>query len=141
MDDVYGGDILKAEDLPLNYRGMMRVERVTLINFAAKDGKPAESKLALHFQGKTKALALNVTNANMMAEVAGSRDYDTWAGHSVVVYRTMTDMGGKRVPAIRLDHPNAMPARQAAPPPPPPPPPPVSEYASDFQATDDDVPF
>lgn len=140
MDDVYGGNTLKAEDLPQNFRAVLTVESVSVQEFENREDKSrTDKKLVLRFQGKDKGLALNVTNANMMAEITKSRDYDHWPGHAVTLFRTMTDYAGKRVPALRLDYPNAngggAPApRPAAPPPPPPPPP-------QFQATDDDVPF
>lgn len=139
MDDVYGGNTLKAEDLPVDFRGTFTVESVTPHEFEKDDGGK-EKKLLMRFVGKSKGLALNVTNANMMAEVAGSRDYDYWPGKQIVMYRTMTDFGGRRVPAIRLDHPNGRSApRPSAPPPPAPRPEPPPDHP--FQATDADVPF
>lgn len=104
MDTVYGGDYLKAADLPEGARVVVRVESVTVAE-VGNEGEPKETKLVLRFVGKAKTLVLNVTNANMMAEISGSRDYDTWLGHSAILYRTMTDFAGKRVPALRLDHP------------------------------------
>lgn len=143
MDDVYGGDYLKAEDLPLNARVVVTVESVTVAE-VGKEGEDKQKKLALRFRGKEKLLLLNVTNANMMAEISGSRDYDHWPGHSAILYRTMTDFAGKRVPALRLDHPTAVPASV-----PPKPAPPVWKPAAPiarppaeaFVSTDDDVPF
>lgn len=138
MDDIYGGSWLKAEEMPVNFRAVVTVESVTVETLEAREGNNGgkERKLALHFAGKDKALLCNVTNANMMAEIAGSRDYDYWPGHRIVIYRTMTDFAGKRVPALRIDK---APAQAQAPQPqaPPPPPPPAAE----FVATDDDVPF
>ena len=133
MDDIYGGDALKAEDFPQNKRVLLTVERVSERTLKARDGKGEERKLALHFHGREKVLLLNVTNANMMAEISGSRDYDNWPGNRVTLYRTMTDFGGKRVPALRLDHPPVV-QTQA------PPPPPVDPgYEPD--AGDDETPF
>lgn len=136
MDDVYGGNTLKAEDVPPNFRAVLTVERVTVQTFE-DEKKGAQRKLVLHFQGKDKALALNVTNANMMAEIAQSRDYDYWQNTKVLLYRTTTEYAGRRVPALRLENPNAQAAVSQRPAPPPPPPPPTEE----FQASDDDVPF
>lgn len=141
MDDVYGGDYLKAEDIPQEARPRLTVESVRPAEIGAQ-GEQKETKLVMRFLGKEKSLVLNVTNANMMAEIAGSRDYDNWPGHQVILYRTMTDFAGKRVPALRLDHPTVAPA-------PPKPAPPVWKPAAPiarapeapFVATDDDVPF
>lgn len=135
IDDIYGGNTLKAEDLPENFRGAVKIESASVHEFE-DDKKGKERKIVLRFVNKAKGLALNVTNANMVAEITGSRDYDKWAGYVVVMYRTVTDFGSRRVPAIRIDYPNTVSAapRQAPPPPPPPP-------VQDFQASDDDVPF
>jgi hypothetical protein len=143
LDDIYGGNTLKAEDLPQNYRGVVTIESVSVQTFE-DDKKGQERKLVVRFQGKAKGLALNVTNANMLAEITGTRDYDYWPGRQVVLYRTTTDYAGRRVPAIRLDHLGTngngnAPARAL--PPPPPPPPPMREPGEDFVASDDDVPF
>lgn len=136
IDDIYGGNTLKAEDLPENFRGTVKIESASVHEFE-DDKRGKERKVVVRFQGKSKGLALNVTNANMIAEITGSRDYERWPGYLVVMYRTMTEFGGRRVPAIRIDHPNTVPAppRQAPPPPPPP------SDTNGFQATDDDVPF
>lgn len=139
MDDVYGGNTLKAEDVPVDYRGTLTVEAVNVQQFEnERKGGAVEKKLVLRFKGAEKGLALNITNANMMAEIAGTRDYDYWPGTRVVLYRTMTDFAGKRVPALRLDH-----AAQPQKPAPPAPPKPRHDPPPDapFQATDDDVPF
>lgn len=145
MDDVYGGNTLKAEDVPPTFKAVMTVERVTVQVFSDKNDKDAkEKKLVLHFQGKEKGLALNVTNANMMAEISQSRDYDYWPGVKVLLYRTTTDYAGRRVPALRLDHANGTAAAPPSRPTPPPPPPPSRMQEpppDDFQVTDDDVPF
>lgn len=129
MDDIYGGSALKAEELPQDFRAVVTVEHVS-VQSVGKADEEKQKKLELRFVGKEKTLLLNITNANMMAEVTRTRDYEQWVGHRVLMYRTMTDFAGKRVAAIRLDHP---PASKAPAPPPPPPPP--------FEATDDDVPF
>lgn len=144
MDDVYGGNTLKAEDVPQDYRGTLLIESVTCHTFDNdKKGGAPEKKLVVRFKGAEKGLALNVTNANMLAEIAGTRDYDYWPGKRVVLYRTMTDYAGKRVPALRLDHP-APAQRGGLPPATPPPPPPQAEpsgVAAGFAVSDDDVPF
>lgn len=145
IDDIYGGNTLKAEDLPPNFRAVLRIESVSVQEFDDRDDKTKkERKLVLRFFGKEKGLALNITNANMMAEIARTRDYERWVGLHVVLFRTMTDFGGKRVPAIRLDDPaSGNPPRQT--PQPPPiyqPPVTITEPVGDqTPITDDDVPF
>lgn len=146
MDDIYGGNSLKAEEVPVNFQAVVTVENVTLESMKARDGEGPSKKLALHFVGKDKGLLLNVTNANMMAEITGTKDYDYWTGHQVLLYRTTVDFAGKRVPAIRIDHPANL--RRPVPPPavrpvaPPPPPPPVQHGEPGLDEIDPaDVPF
>lgn len=132
LDNIYGGNTLKAEELPPTFRAVLKIESVSVQEFDNRDEKgKTDRKLVLRFENKEKGLALNITNANMMAEVTGTRDYERWVGHHVMLYRTMTDYAGRRVPAIRLDHPTAAPQQPA----PPPPPPPATVI------TDDDIPF
>lgn len=143
MDDVYGGKSLKAEDLPLNFQAVVTIESTTLETMKANNGEGPSKKLALHFVGKDKGLLLNATNANMVAEITGTKDYDYWTGHQILIYRTTTDFGGKRVPAIRVDHPANL--RKAAPPirpvaAPQPPPEAHGEHGLDA-ISDDDIPF
>lgn len=130
MDDIYGGSAMKADEMPPNFRARVTIEHVSVQTVGK--GDEAQKKLEVRFAGKEKTLLLNVTNANMIAEITGTRDYEQWVGHQLVIYRTMTDFAGKRVAAIRVDHPNTMPSARPAPPPPP---------VQEFQATDDDVPF
>jgi hypothetical protein len=91
---------IKAADL-----GGKRV----LLRMAAVDvEKVGEKKLpVLYFQGTEKGLVLNATNANMIAEITGTTDTDDWRGHQIVLFMAKVDFGGKRVEAIRVDHPPA----------------------------------
>jgi hypothetical protein len=93
-----------------------------------------DDKLVVYFKGAKKGLVLNVTNANMIAEIVGTEEMDEWAGKQIVLYPARVDFKGKRVPAVRVDYPTAnnnKPAVPAAAPPP-------SPAAYD---PDDDVPF
>ena len=98
---------IKAADL-----GGKRV----LLRMAAVDvEKVGEKKLpVLYFQGTEKGLVLNATNANMIAEITGTNDTDDWRGHQIVLFMAKVDFGGKRVEAIRVDHPPAKAAPAAA---------------------------
>ena len=119
------GSYIKAEDLAgKNVR--VSIEAVSMEEIKGGDGK-AERKLVAHFAGKDKGLVLNRTNADSLAEIFGTEDYDQWTG-LVVLYPDMTSFGGKRVPCVRIKQ-NA----GAAPPPPPP--------VDDAPLTDDDIPF
>ena|SRR5688572_1412344 len=85
-----------------------------------------EDKLVVFFKGAQKGLVLNVTNANMITEICGSDETDDWVGKQIALFPTRVDFQGRRVDAIRVDHPVANGAGKAPPPPP---------------ADDSDIPF
>lgn len=58
-------------------------------------------KLCVYFKGKEKGLALNKTNARMIAETYG-RDSEDWTGKEIVLYPTKTEFQGKLVDCIRV---------------------------------------
>jgi len=58
-------------------------------------------KLVIHFLGKEKGLALNKTNARMIAESYGNNS-DNWDGKEIVLYPTKTEFQGKMVDCIRV---------------------------------------
>lgn len=73
--------------------GEVRTEEV------GKDLKPI-----LYFQGKTKGMVLNRTNANVIAEAYGN-ETDGWFGRPIILYVAMVDFQGKRVPGLRVEVP------------------------------------
>jgi hypothetical protein len=132
LNEVYGGNYLKAEDL--KDRGEVRcvIESVSVM-----EGDDGKKKAVLHFRGKEKTLPLNITNANMVSELYGD-ETDDWEGQAITLYTCKVDFQGKRVLAIRIKEPatNSNGTRRAVAPPPPPPP---SDISGDL--TDDDIPF
>lgn len=72
-------------------------------------GKTARKPVA-SFVGKTKRLALNRTNCKTLVQLTGSKNTDDWAGVSIVVYPTTTQMGPDMVDCIRI---KAAPAKAA----------------------------
>jgi hypothetical protein len=160
VKDVYGGNTLKAEDLPPGRDITVQIESTKLVEY---DEGP---KIVLNFSGKEKCLALNVTNATQVADLLGTDNYDNWPGARITLYVTKVNFQGKMVPAIRIR--DSVPGQgkftQAAPPPirqaPPTRPHPVeSEWTSEPMPqgnpgqpafaggppapplTDDDIPF
>lgn len=63
-------------------------------------------KLVVYFAGKDKGLALNKTNARMIAEAYG-RNSDDWSGKEIIMYPTKTEFQGKLVDCIRVRIPTA----------------------------------
>lgn len=112
-------------------------------------GQKKQKLPVLYFQGATKGLVLNVTNATMIAEITGTGETDDWHGRAVTLYVTKVEYGGKRVDGIRVDYPEkgAPPAPRPAPPVVAAPMTPVSELADTFDIEadgpreDDDIPF
>ena len=50
------------------------------------DSGQQERKLVAHFVGKDKAMILNRTNAEAIAQVAGTDDIDAWPGVRVILF-------------------------------------------------------
>lgn len=134
---------LKAGDLD-GKRVTLTIDRVEVESLG--QGNDQEEKPILYFVGKDKGLVLNVTNTNtiVMDIASGDEETDNWHGLRCTLYESKTEMGGKRVPCLRIDPApvGAVTARTVQSPRPAPPPPPVQQVpADDFQVSDDDVPF
>lgn len=106
LNDVFGGNFLKAEDLG-GRAVAVTIEEVEVKDF--DDGK----KLILSFAGKDKKLVCNRTNASIIEEVTGCSDTDDWVGKKVVLVVKKVEFQGKLVPAIRVDL-NAAPQRSVS---------------------------
>lgn len=69
----------------------------------AMEGQPPEMKWVLHFMEAVKPMALNSTNAQLIAKVANSEETDHWPGHKIVLYEDPNiSFGGKLVGGIRV---------------------------------------
>ena len=69
-------------------------------------GRDAEQKPVLSFVGMEKALVLNTTNGNSIADALGW-ETQGWLGKQVELYPTTTDFSGKVVDCIRIRMPVA----------------------------------
>ncbi len=78
-------------------------------------GQKQERKLVVHFVGQSKGLVLNLINADTIAEISGTDDYEGWPGHRITVFPTKTEFQGKRVPCLRISEPSRQ-AKRSAPP-------------------------
>ena len=117
---------LKASDL------QDRNVSVIMSHVELEDVGDAERKPVLFFDGKTKGLVVNKTNARVIAGAYGD-DTDAWAGKQLVLFPAMVDFRGDSVEAIRVKVP---PARQASPKPP------IRQEAENPAAyLDDEIPF
>jgi hypothetical protein len=68
LNEIYGGNYMKAEDI--KDKGDLNVTIASVSIMEMDDGK---KKAVLHFKNSEKTLPLNITNANMMEELTGSR--------------------------------------------------------------------
>ena len=68
------------------------------------DDKP-ERKLVATFEGGRKAIVLNQSRCEALAELTGTPDYERWPGTTVNVSRGSTRFNGQRVACIVLGPP------------------------------------
>jgi hypothetical protein len=124
-DDLFPSKYLKCADL----KGRPRVVEIghapveTLKNAKGEEQK----KVVLYFKGAKKALPLNLTNFDAVAEIAGSDETNDWPGTKAELYPTTTMMGGKITDCIRVRRPQGLPTS------PPPPPKPAADAELDDQ--------
>lgn len=100
ITSAFPSDYLKAADLH-GGRVTVTIDTVVIENIGDED------KPIVYFQGKTKGLVLNKTNANMITEIAKSEETDNWHDVRVTLYSCKVDFQGRRVDAIRVDYPQA----------------------------------
>jgi hypothetical protein len=65
----------------------------------------SKEKLVVFFVGQKQQLVCNATNFDAIVDVTGEDDTDRWIGHKICLYPTMTQLGNKRVPCIRIKAP------------------------------------
>ena len=130
IDDVFGGNTLKSEDIK-GRSPVVTIENVVPKQFTDKDGT-TKKKLMITFVNSKKALVCNVTNARRIAHLYGP-DYEEWPGRKIKLQVEMVDFGGRITDGIRVHSP-VEPATEPAKPKP----------AEKSQANDDmdsDIPF
>ncbi len=124
-DDVFPDKYLKAPDL----KGKPRVVEISAAPLETLRNTKGEEqqKIVLYFVGVKKALPLNMTNFDAVADICGD-DTEFWPGQKIELYATTTQMGGKTVDCVRIRKPRELPL------PPPKPVKPEAEF-------DDGIPF
>ncbi len=98
INDVYGGDYLKAEDIkgkevPCVISGHTTQE-------FEENGKK-KNKIVLSFQGTDKNLDLNQTNANMIGHYYGVT-VESWVGKQIILFVEPVPFQGKVVDGVRV---------------------------------------
>lgn len=100
LSDLKQSKFLRKNDVepPL----LVTVQSYEQINVAQEDA-PEEMKWCLWFSELDKPLVLNQTNGNIMAQIAGSEEFDAWIGKEVEIYFDPTvSFGGQLKGGIRL---------------------------------------
>jgi len=98
---------LKKEDIssPVNASILwIKEEEVTA------PGKGTEIRLVLYFDGLKKGLVLNMANADALAEITGTDDYEQWSDIPIQLYVDPdVKYGGKKTGGIRIRKPPSAP--------------------------------
>lgn len=95
IDEVFSGKLLKAADIK-GREVSVTIDKVEVHDF--DDG----AKIIIHFLHKDKGMVINKTNANRIAEVTGTRNYDLWAGQPIVLTTERVEYKGELVDGLRV---------------------------------------
>jgi F0F1-type ATP synthase alpha subunit len=98
LNEVFPSNYIKSEDL------QGRDVPVT-ISQATMEKLGDDTKLVLHFQGKTKGMVCNKTNANRIAYLYGD-DTDAWEGKEIVLTSEFVEFQGRTVKGLRVKPPS-----------------------------------
>ena len=108
-DDVSGdlsGSFLKQSDFDTDPAITFTIRTVEKKQFEAKNGRPAEAKWVVTFDGD-RSLGLNKTNLALLAKWFGKRA-SAWKGQRVTVYKDESiSFGGRLVGGLRVRKPMA----------------------------------
>ena len=105
---AFPSKFLKADDIAVSQD--VEIKRVAFETVGA--GQRQERKLVVHFVELEKGLVLNLINADTIAEITGSDDYESWGGHRITLFPTKTEFQGKRVPCLRITEPSRQTSRR-----------------------------
>src|SRR5215468_2697407 len=114
-DDLFPSKYLKCADLKAKPR-VVEIENAPVETLKNAKGEE-QRKVVLYFKGAKKALPLNLTNFDAVADIAGSDETNEWPGTKIELFPTTTMMGGKITDCIRIRPPHG--GLPASPPPPP----------------------
>jgi hypothetical protein len=107
-DDVSSdltGSFLKQSDFDTDPAITFTIRRVEKKDFEAKNGRPAESKWVITFDGE-RCLGLNKTNLQLLAKWFG-KHAKAWVGQRITVYKDESiSFGGRLVGGLRVRKPS-----------------------------------
>ena len=96
VNNVFPTKYVKAQDV----NGQIQV----VIAKAMMEQLGDEHKLVVYFEGHSKGMVLNKTNANNLSNLYGPES-DGWIGKSMMLVSTFVDFQGQSTPALRLHPP------------------------------------
>jgi hypothetical protein len=102
-DDLFPSKYLKCADLKGKPR-VVEIEHAPIETLKNPKGEE-QRKVVLYFKGAKKALPLNLTNFDAVAEITGSDETNDWPGTRIELYPATTMMGGKVTDCIRIRRP------------------------------------
>jgi hypothetical protein len=126
MSTAFPSKYLRAEDL--DGRDItVRIDRVQM----EEVGEEKKEKPIIYFEGKSKGLVLNVTNARTISAIYGDNS-DDWRGREILLFEAQVSYQGKTTAAIRVRVPKRKrePEKVEA-----------SASKSTAETIDDDIPF
>jgi hypothetical protein len=94
LDEAFPSNYVKSSDL----KG--RSVEVIIANYAMEK-LGDDTKLVLYFQGASKGMVLNKTNATEIAD-AYTDELDQWIGRKIELYVARVDFQGKKVDGLRV---------------------------------------
>jgi hypothetical protein len=127
-DDLFPSKYAKCADLKGRPR-VVEIEHAPIETLKNPKGEE-QRKVVLYFRGAKKALPLNLTNFDAVAEIVGSDETNDWPGTRIELYPATTMLGGKITDCIRIRRP-----QEGLPIPPP------TRPAAAPEEFDDQVPF
>jgi hypothetical protein len=94
---------LQAADFPRP--AVLEIVETNQETVRGNDGRNTK-KPAIYFRHQRKGLIVNATNFDAICKITGQYDSDDWIGHSIELYATTTEMGGKTMPCVRVRAPS-----------------------------------
>jgi len=101
-DELFASKYFKADALKKPI--VVEIQHCTVEPLKNAEGV-SKDKLVVYFVGQKQQLVCNTVNFDSIVEVTGEADSDNWVGHKICLYPTTTQLGNKRVAAIRVKAP------------------------------------
>lgn len=94
-------DLVGKDGQPKDYT--LEIARVVPGKVFSPDSNKTDPMPMIYFKGASKPLGCNVTNAETISSIAGSKHIEKWVGTRVTLYQTMVRAkAGGRVEGIRI---------------------------------------